>query len=120
MHSTARMRKLMNEAAGVVLLLLTVTVPCRPQSGIRDIRGTVTDKSGNPLPGAVVQLENKLTLTVMSYITAKDGHYRFSGLSDNVDYTVRARYRKYWSPQRTLSKLDSSRHPQIDLVIPID
>jgi hypothetical protein len=53
----------------LVLLLLAISVPCLPQTGIRNVTGIVTDKRGNTLPGAVVQLENTVTLTVMSCIT---------------------------------------------------
>lgn len=104
----------------LVLLLLAASVPSLAQSGLRDVTGIVTDKRGNSLPGAVVQLENSVTLTVMSYITGKDGRYHFNGTSGDVDYKLRARYRKFWSAQKSLSKLNSSPHPRIDLVIPID
>ena len=110
----------MHKAAILFLLLLGASIPCRPQSGIRDLTGIVTDKRGNALPGAAVQLEDTATLSVISYITGNDGRYHFNGLSDEVDYTVRAKYRKYWSAQKRFSKLNGSPHPKIDLVIPID
>lgn len=86
----------------------------------RPVKGVVTDKRGNTLPGAVVQLENTQSLDVRSYITRKDGAYQFNGLNDDVDYTVRAHYKKYWSETRTLSKFNSSKEPVVNLVIPID
>lgn len=120
MHLPSQMHKPRNKAVVLVLLLLAVGVPCWPQSGIRDLAGIVTDKRGNALPGAIVQLEDTVNLSVMSYITGNDGRYHFNGLSDDVNYTVRAKYRKYWSAQKRLSKLNSSQHPHIDLLIPID
>jgi hypothetical protein len=57
-------------------------------------------------------------LAVRSYITHEDGRYDFNGLNDDVDYTLRARYRNYRSQPKTLSKLNSSPHPEVDLVIP--
>ena len=103
------------------VLLLFITLPGVPQLfQLRDLTGTVTDKRGNSLPNAAVQLENTVTLSVMSYITGKDGHYHFSELHDDVDYTVKAKYRNYWSASKTLSKFDSSKHVEIVLVIPID
>lgn len=119
MHVLRQVRKL-NHAAVFVLLLLVASVSGRSQPGMRNLTGSVTDKRGNTLPGAVVQLENTVNLSVMSYITAKDGRYHFNGLSDDVNYTVRAKYRKWWSSQKRLSKLDSSPRPKIDLMIPID
>jgi hypothetical protein len=102
-------------------MLLLVSLPAVSQLfELRVLSGVVTDKRGNALPGAAVQLENSVTLSVMSYITGKDGHYQFNQLHDDIDYTVKAKYRNYWSAQKTLSKLDSSKHPEIDLVIPIE
>lgn len=107
-----------------VILVAAIAVlgwaPCGAQYNPRSVAGVVTDKRGNALPGAAVQLENTRTLTVESYITQKDGRYRFNGLSDEVDFTLRARYRNYWSETKTLSKFDSSLHPVVNLVIPID
>jgi hypothetical protein len=86
----------------------------------RYLSGTVTDKRGNPLPRAIVQLENTANLYVRSYITGKDGVYYFNDLSDDVEFTLLAKYRNYRSKPKTLSKFDSSEHPEIDLVIPIE
>jgi len=86
----------------------------------RTLTGMVTDKRGNALPGAVVQVENTVSLAVRSYITDKDGNYHFAQLSDDVDFTVRAHYRNYWSEPKTLSKFDASTHPVVNLLIPID
>jgi hypothetical protein len=108
-------------AIRVSATLLLLVVPGVPQLfNLRTLNGVVTDKRGNKLPGAAVQLENANTLTVMSYITGKDGHYQFNLLHDDVDYTVKAKYRNYWSEQKTLSKFDSSKTPEINLVIQIE
>jgi len=80
----------------------------------------VTDKKGNALPGAVVQLENTSNLTVRSYITDKDARYQFTGLNEDVDYTLKAKYRNYWSDSKTLSKFNTSTHPEVNLVIPTE
>jgi len=86
----------------------------------RDVSGVVTDARGNPLPKVAVQLENTGNLIVRSYITDKDGRYYFAGLIDSVDFILKAKYRNYWSRPKTLSKFDSSAHPEVNLVIPID
>jgi hypothetical protein len=90
------------------------------QSSTRPVTGLVVDKRGNALPGAVVQLENTANLNVRSYITRKDGVYHFEGLNDDVDYTLRAHYRNYWSEEKTLSKFNSSKEPKVNLTIPIE
>jgi hypothetical protein len=106
---------------GIVLAILLLTwAPGESQFKPRPVAGVVTDKRGNTLPGAIVQLENTRTLTVRSYIISKDGRYHFEGLNDDVDYTLRAKYRNYWSEPKTLSKFNSSTHPEIDLMIPIE
>jgi hypothetical protein len=101
-------------------ILLLVLIPCLPQIDVRGVTGIVTDKRGNTLGGAAVQLENTATLSIMSYITSKDGHYNFNGLYNDVDYTLKAKYRNRWSERKTLSKFNSSKHPEVNLVIPTE
>jgi hypothetical protein len=67
-----------------------------------------------------VQLENELDLSIRSYITGAEGRYNFSEVSFDIDYTLKARYRKYWSKAKTLSQFNPTAHPEIDLTIPID
>lgn len=100
--------------------LLLVCFPCLPQFETRSVTGQVTDKRGNALPGTVVQLENTATLSIRSYITDQEGRYHFGLLRDDIDYRLKAKYRKHWSRAKTLSKFNSSKHPEVDLVIPID
>ena len=101
-------------------MLLLVGFPCLPQFEFRSVTGVVTDKRGNPLPGAAVHLENTDSLSVTSYMTDKDGRYHFTRLNDDIDYTLKAKYRSYRSKPKTLSKFNSSKHPEVDLVIPIE
>lgn len=110
----------LRQAVLIWAIALLTLVPGSAQYHPREVTGLVTDKRGNALPGAAVQLENTANLAVRSYITGKDGRYHFAGLNDNVDFTLRAKYRRFWSPQKTLSKFNSSTHPEVDLVIPID
>src|SRR5579884_3432143 len=107
-----------------LLLALALTAgmlqPVVAQTGMRSLTGLVTDKQGNTLPGATVQIENTATLMVRSYITGKDGRYYFNELSEGDDYTVFCKYRKWRSETKTLSKFNSDPHPEINLRIPID
>jgi hypothetical protein len=109
-----------NTRLRVCTIVLFVCPLCLPQSEVRSVTGVVTDKRGNSLPGAVVEIEDTATLAVISYITAKDGRYHFARLSIEVDYLLKAKYRNYWSKPKTLSKFSSKEHSTIDLVIPID
>jgi len=101
-------------------MLILVALPSVPQIEIRSVTGVVTDRNGNTVRGAVVQLENTASLLVVSYLTGSDGRYRFNRLYGDVDYTLKAKYQCYWSKRKTLSKFDSRKQRQIDLVIPIE
>jgi hypothetical protein len=111
---------MIRKASVVVAIALLTWLPCQSQPKLRPVTGVVTDKKGNALPGAVVQLENTANLTVRSYITDKDARYQFTGLNEDVDYTLKAKYRNYWSDSKTLSKFNTSTHPEVNLVIPVE
>jgi len=115
-NSISALRKLVLLSATVLLIWSQSSA----QYVERAVTGVVTDKRGNTLSNAAVQLENTANLLVRSYITGKDGRYRFTGLNDDIDYTLRAKYRNYWSEQKTLSKFNTSKNPELNLVIPID
>ncbi len=53
-------------------MFLLLWVPCPAQIEMRSVTGVVTDKRGNTLPGAALQLENTVTFSIMSYITTKE------------------------------------------------
>jgi Carboxypeptidase regulatory-like domain len=72
----------------------------------RSIEGTVVDKSGVPVPGAVVLLKDLKTLQVRSYIAQNDGTYQFYGLSPDINYQVRAESRNVSSPTKSISVFD--------------
>jgi hypothetical protein len=76
----------------------------------RAVKGVVTDASGSPVPGAVVQLENMKTLQVRSFIASDKGEYYFHGLTTDADYKITAKSKGQESPTHTLSSFDS--HPE--------
>lgn len=119
-HSLTRGLGMLKRSGSIAAIALLTLLPCESQSQSRPVSGMVTDLRGNALPGAVVQLENTVNLSVRSYITRKDGRYFFTGLNSDVDYTLKAKYRKYWSKPKTLSKFDASTHPEVNLVIPVE
>jgi Carboxypeptidase regulatory-like domain len=101
-------------------LFLLLWFPSPSEPAWRSVAGMVKDAAGNALPTSVVQLENEADLSVRSYITGVDGRYHFSEVSYDVDYTLKARYRKYWSKAKSLSQFNSAAHPEIDLIIPVE
>ena len=73
----------------------------------RSVTGQVLTKADSPLSEAIVYLKNTKTLTIKSFITEKDGSYRFHGLSQNVDYEIYADYRGQKSSTKTISSFDN-------------
>ncbi len=100
-------------------LILLLTGVCLAQRA-RSVSGTVLDAAGNSLPGTVVQCENTVNLNVQSYITREDGGYSFNQLNPDVDFVLKAHYKRWWSKPVTLSKFNENRHPRIDLIIPVE
>jgi hypothetical protein len=86
--------------------------------GKRSVQGVVTDNASNVVDGAVVQLKNTKTLQIVSFITLKDGTYRFHGLSPDIDYVLKADHNGASSGNKTLSSFDSRTKAIINLKIP--
>ena len=83
----------------------------------RTLTGVVSDAGGKPLAGAVVQLENKKTLQIRSFIAKDNGEYFFNGLSTDVDYEITAKSGQMVSPKRILSSFDSRPQAVINLTL---
>jgi len=85
----------------------TSMVADKNQDQGRNVTGQVMTKSDAPLSDAVVYLKNTKTLTIKSFITEKDGGYRFHGLSPNIDYEIYADYQGQKSQTKTISSFDN-------------
>ena len=83
----------------------------------RNVVGQVFTKSDSPIAEAVVYLKNTKTLTIKSFITEKDGGYRFHGLSPNVDYEIYADYQGQKSPVKTISSFDNRSNVTLNIHI---
>jgi len=83
----------------------------------RNVTGQVMSKSEAPLPDAVVYLKNTKTLTIKSFITEKDGGYRFHGLSQNIDYEIYADYQGQKSATKTISSFDNRNNITLNIRI---
>ncbi len=94
---------------GPLLLAFTLAAGAAPKNEPqpRTVTGQVTDKADKPISGAIVYLQNTRTQQVKTYITDDGGNYRFSSLSPNVDYQIRAEYQGHKSDTKTLSSFDS-------------
>jgi hypothetical protein len=86
-------------------------------SNVRTVQGIVTDEAGNPISGAVVQLENMKTLQIRSFITKEKGDYYFSDLSTDIDYKIHAENHGMVSATKTLSSFDNRKTAQMNLKV---
>jgi Carboxypeptidase regulatory-like domain len=86
-----------------------------PRVTSRTLTGSVLDKSDQPVADAVVYLKNTKTLAVKTYIAQTDGSYRFSELSNNIDYEVYAQKNGKKSNTKVLSQFDDRAQPRINL-----
>jgi hypothetical protein len=87
--------------------------------GVRSVRGIVTDQTGRPLAGAVVQIQDRTTFQVRSYFTQDDGYYHFEDLYSDLSYHLRASYSGVSSRSKVLSKFDARKVAVIDLTIAV-
>jgi len=86
----------------------------------RSISGVVTDKRGNLLPGAVVEIDDSVTKQIQSYIVQKDGRYHFQDLNPDIEFVLHALYHGHVSKSWTLTRFNGSRRVRTDFVIPIE
>ena len=87
----------------------------RPTSKM--LTGTVTDKSEQPISGAVVYLKNSKTLVVKSFFTQENGSYRFPQLALNTDYEIWAEKDGNKSATKGVSQFDDRYSPTVNLRI---
>ena len=85
----------------------------------RNVTGQVLSKADQPLSEAIVYLKNTKTLTIKSFITEKDGGYRFHNLTPNVDYEIYAEYQGQKSGAKTLSSFDNRNNVTLNLHIDV-
>lgn len=88
---------------GLPILIISLTL----SAADRKLEGTVFYKGGEPAANAAVQLEDRVTLSVVSRITDSDGRFRFLGLNPDREYIVRATKKGYWSKSHHLSRFSS-------------
>jgi Carboxypeptidase regulatory-like domain len=81
----------------------------------RSVEGTVLDRNGAPVPGAIVLLKDTKTLQVRSYIASKDGKYHFYGLSSEINYELRAQANGFTSARKNLTVFNSHQLAKLDL-----
>jgi hypothetical protein len=106
--------------AGFLIAAAQAQTKQKPGPALRDLQGVVTDDSGKPVAGAIVQLKNTKTLQIISFITKEQGDYYFHGLSPDIDFEIFAELRGKTSATRTLSSYDSRKQALINLKLDRD
>ena len=107
-------------ARTLMLCCLLVMVSAIAGAQQRSVSGTVIDRAGQPVEGAAVKLKNTVTLQVRSFITQRDGHYRFPGLHPEMEYSIRARRDGKSSKSREITRFASSESIRIDLRLDLE
>jgi Carboxypeptidase regulatory-like domain len=100
-----------------VVIVCVLQVIVADGQGPRSVRGIVKDDKGHALAGAIVQIEDRTTLQIRSYITSDDGSFHFENLFPDLTYHLRAKYSGISSRSKILSKFDSKSIAVIDLTI---
>lgn len=92
----------------------------KPRPTSKMLTGTVTDKSDQPIPGAVVYLKNSKSLVVKSFFTQQDGSYRFPQLALNTDFEIWAEKDGKKSDSKNISQFDDRFTPTVNLRIDLN
>jgi hypothetical protein len=74
----------------------------------RDVKGIVEDEAGTPIDGALVSLTDLKTKQTLTFVTKRDGRYKFDSLSLTEDYDVSAKKGAVVSVVKHLSQYDHS------------
>jgi len=88
-------------------------------STTRTLQGQVLNAADAGVPDAVVYLRNTKTLSVRTFIADKDGNYRFTALSPNVDYQIYAEHNGSKSETKTVSSFDTRKTVVLNLKIDV-
>src|SRR3954467_15857984 len=98
---------LISAGAAQVVALGQESTSDKNQDQGRNLTGQVMTRSDAPLADAVVYLKNTKSLTIKSFITEKDGGFRFHAPGRNVDYEIYADYQGQKSATKTISSFDT-------------
>jgi hypothetical protein len=104
----------------LMALVLAVALPASARAqnfGLKNLQGKVFDAGDAAISGAIVYLKNSRNNDVKTFLSDKDGDYRFAGLSADTDYTVWAAYHGQKSSTKTVSSFDTRKQVYVDLKI---
>ena len=94
--------------------------PRPPVAVVRVAEGEVVNGAKKPLEGAIVYLENPISLDVKSYLTDAKGHFHFTQIAPQTDYEVWAEQNGTQSKHKFISQFSSHTHFEFTLVLDPD
>jgi hypothetical protein len=89
----------------------------KEEANMRTLQGVVKDDADNLIEGAIVQLKNKKTDQIRSFITLADGAFFFNGLSNTIDYEVKANSKGRVSPTKLVSVFETRKKVVVALKV---
>lgn len=98
-------------------LAFTGWLAAQPSRALRTVKGIVTDPKGAPLAGASVRLKNLQSLQIRSYVTQKDGTYRFTNVAPGAEYEINAHFRGHTSDVKAIRWYEDGKDLEMTLVI---
>lgn len=113
------MKNPVDRARRALLLLapLGYSLPAQRRRASRGVRGVVNDPRGKPIQGASVRLKNLQTLRIRSYLSGKDGAYRFTNVSLGGEYEITAFFGGRRSDAKSIRWYDEGTDIEVNLVI---
>ena len=94
--------------------------PQKHDERFRYLQGIVKDEHENPVEGALVNLKNLHTGKMLTFITRKDGKFRFDELSRDEDYEVFGQHNAEKTRVARMSRFDRKQDLMRILVLGTD
>lgn len=85
---------------------------------LRTVDGTVCNKEGAPIQGAVVYLQDTKTMAVKSFLSDEDGHFHFRQLPMSTDFGLWAELNGKRTKTKNISQFNS--HAELSYKLKLD
>jgi hypothetical protein len=104
-----------------MIILLTLAIICplilNAQVTTASINGMITDKSGQPLPGAMVRAIHEPSGTQYGTSAREDGRYNLTGLRIGGPYTIKVTFVGYSAQEKKGIKLELGQNLQVNFTL---